>query len=79
MLLQPEIFEECVHSYKSTAPAVRSEGMAGYMEIIVDFEIKSITRFSELFQSSYSYPSNSGKWYHMIRDGLLKCSNGIDK
>lgn len=75
MLLQPEDFQNCVNSYKSTAPDIRNEGMAGYMEVQVEFDVKSLIGFANLFQSSYSYPSNSGKWYQMIRDGLLKCSH----
>ena len=73
MLLQPEKFECCIRSYKATAPNIAYEGMAGYMETHVEFDVSDIKLFSDLWEGARSYPSNRSAWYHTVRAGLLKC------
>lgn len=74
MLLRPEEFEQAVHSYTATAPDVQHEGFAGYMETKVSFEIKDLERFSKLYSSSYTYPSDRSAWYYKVKNGFMECS-----
>jgi hypothetical protein len=73
MLLQPEKLEACVKSYKAKAPLVSMEGMIGYMETEVEFDIKSLKEFTELYESSYTYPSDRCQWYHTVKNAMIKC------
>lgn len=73
MLLTPEKFQAAVVSYKASAPDVTNEGMSGYMETTVEFEVRDLERFSKLFQQSKTYPSDRSKWYHTIRKGIMSC------
>lgn len=74
MLLQPEEFQVCVESYTATAPDVAMEGMNGYMETNVTFEVKDLARFSKLYQESYVFPSDRAKWYGTVKNGIMLCS-----
>jgi len=73
ILLQPELCQRAFTRYNSTTPDVDCEGMRGYISVTVEFEIKDLEEFSKLFESSYVYPTNRSRWYHMIRSGILKC------
>ena len=73
ILLQPEEFQVCVSSYTATSPDVAMEGMNGYMETIVTFEVKDLVRFGKLYEASYVFPSDRSKWYASVKKGLLSC------
>mgnify|MGYP006299486511 CR=1 FL=1 len=72
MLLMPEKFQGAVVSYHATAPDVDNEEFNGYMEVDATFIIKDLTKFGELWQEGYVYPSDRAKWYNGIRRGLDK-------
>lgn len=74
MLLRPEEFEQAVISYTATAPDVTNEGFAGYMETKVVFNIKDLERFSKLYSSSYTYPSDRSAWYYKVKNAFTECS-----
>ena len=74
MLLQPEQFQTAVRSYSATSPDVAHEGMAGYMETKVIFEINDLTTFAKLFEFSRTYPSNRSEWYWKVKQGLMGCN-----
>lgn len=71
MLLQPEKFQRAVRKYTATGPDIQYEGIAGYMETGVEFDIASLKEFTELFEDSYTYPSNRTEWYNAIKNGIL--------
>ena len=71
MLVQAEEFQRAVLKYQATAPDVSSDGMAGYMETKVEFEVLSLSRFAKLYENSRVYPTDRAKWYSMIRNGVL--------
>lgn len=73
MLLQPERMEQAVVSFHATTPLVSLEGVTGYIETTVEFDVKSLTLFTQLYESSYTYPSDRAKWYHTVRTGLTSC------
>lgn len=74
MLLQPEKFQACVTSYSASSPNIDMEGMNGYMETNVVFEVKDLKKFADLFESSYTFPSDRCKWYESIKAGIMLCS-----
>ena len=74
MLLSPAEFQVCVTSYSATSPDMGLEGMNGYMETIVTFEVKDLVRFSKLYESSYVFPSDRSKWYGTVKNGIMLCS-----
>jgi hypothetical protein len=50
------------------------EGMTGYMEVEVVFEIKDLQAFTNLWYHSYKLPSDRSKWYDQIKNATLaKC------
>ena len=63
----------CVSSYTATAPEVSLEGMNGYMETKVTFEVKDLERFAALYKISYVFPSDRPKWYGTVKNGILLC------
>lgn len=73
MLLQPEEFSKAIVRYTSSAPNIEHEGMNGYMETVVKFEVKNLAEFSKLYDGSYIFPSDRAKWYHTVRNGMLGC------
>lgn len=76
MLLQPERMERAVSQYHATTPAVSLEGMTGYMETKVEFEIRSLSEFTQLYESSQTFPSRRDQWYHTVRQAILACDQG---
>lgn len=71
MLLQPEEFSKAVIHFTSSSPNVEHEGMNGYMETVVKFEVKSLMDFSKIYEKSYTFPSDRPEWYRKVRDGML--------
>lgn len=74
MLMQAEEFQQAVLKYHATAPDISSEGMSGYMETKVEFEVLSLSRFAKLYEHSRVYPSDRAKWYSMVKNGVLLCN-----
>lgn len=72
MLLQPEEFSKAVTKFTSSSPNIEHEGMNGYMETVVKFEVKSLAVFSDLYDRTLVYSNPS--WYKSVRDGLLSCN-----
>lgn len=69
MLMNPKDFQMAVYSYSATTPNVEHEGMAGYIETVVTFQIKDL----ELFTTLYSKCSNtSPEWYYTVKNGLMR-------
>lgn len=73
MLLQPEQLERAVSHYRASTPEVSLEGMSGCMATEVEFEIRSLPEFAQLYQRSQTYPSDRSRWYHTVRQGMLAC------
>ena len=73
MLLQPEEFSKAVTKFTSSSPNIEHEGMNGYMETVVKFEVKSLADFSKLYERSYTFPTDRTKWYYTVRNGMLSC------
>lgn len=71
MLLRPEELQHAVYEYTANAPDVEHEGFNGYMETKVVFKIKDLERFTNLYKSSYVYPSDRAKWYSMVKNGMM--------
>lgn len=74
MLLQPERFNNVVHSYTASSPQMQYEGMAGYMEIDAAFDIKDLSGFAKLWDDSYKFPSDRSEWYHKIKSQMMTCN-----
>lgn len=74
MLLQPERFNDAVNSYSASSPQMQYEGMAGYMEVNATFEVKDLSKFSKLWDDSYTFPSDRSAWYHKIKSQLMACN-----
>lgn len=74
MLLMPQTFYMAVHRYNASPPNMDHEGMTGYMEVEVVFEIKDLQAFTNLWYHSYKLPSDRSKWYDQIKNATLaKC------
>jgi len=73
MLLQPKRLEAAVVSYTATKPLVSFEGMAGYIETTVTFNVANLSEFTKLFEDSRSYPSNQTRWYHTLLKEINLC------
>lgn len=67
MLMNTKDFEQAVFKYHATSPAYQSEGVAGYIETTVDFELKSLSQFSELYNAYYKLDCDQRiKWYNDV-------------
>lgn len=73
MMLMPELLQQAVESYCSTAPDVEREEFMGYMEIKATFFIRDLDLFNQLWNKSRIYPSERTEWYHFIRTNVSKC------
>lgn len=71
MLFWPEKFQKAIASYTSTAPDFEGEGFNGYMEVEVEFEIRDLEAFAQLYHASYKLPSDRAQWYHNIKNGAF--------
>lgn len=68
MLMKPIQFQRAVYDYRATTPDVEHEGMAGYIETVVTFNIRDLELFTSLFtECSLVTP----EWYKTVRDSLL--------
>lgn len=67
MLSQPERFEQAISSYSASSPAFQFEGVAGYIETAVTFEINKLDVFTELYYAYYKVDCDRrSKWYYSI-------------
>lgn len=71
MLMHGDKFEQAVTSFKSSAPNFTGEGFNGYIEVSVEFEIKNLTVFAELFSAWYDSPRRS-EFYADIKGKYVK-------
>ena len=76
MLMMPEKFSRAIASYKATAPNVDHEGVIGYLEVSVEFEVRDLEAFTALYRDAYLYPTERAEWYHFIRNGIDKFNPG---
>lgn len=68
MLMKPAQFQRAVYDYRATTPDIEYEGIAGYIETIVTFNIRDLELFTSLFtECSLVTP----EWYKVVKDGLL--------
>jgi hypothetical protein len=72
MLLQPEKFQNAITSYTASSPDVANEGFNGYMEVIVEFYVKDLARFTTLYDESRVFPSDRTAWYNAIRSSMIR-------
>ena len=68
MLMNPATFQRAIHSYSATTPDVEHEGMAGYIETVVTFQIKDLETFTSLYRESSKI---SGEWYNAVKNGMI--------
>ena len=67
MLSQPAKFERAVYKYSATSPAYQHEGMAGYIETEVTFEISDLQSFTALYFEYHNMDTNTrSNWYFNI-------------
>ena len=69
--LQGEKFSNAISSFKLTSPNFSAEGFNGYIEVTVEFELRSLTSFAEIYDSWYEYPRRS-EFYADIREKYIK-------
>jgi len=65
MLSQTKEFEQAIFKYSASSPAYQYEGVAGYIETIVTFEIRDLEKFSNLY-NQYNKLPNRDIWYYNI-------------
>lgn len=53
MQLQGDRFSKAISKVELTAPDYAHEGINGYLETKVTFEVRDLTEFSKLYSSSY--------------------------
>lgn len=70
MLMQGEKFQKAVNAFTSSAPNFKEEGFIGYIEVHVTFQIKDLACFSELYESSYIFPTERAKWYAALKNNF---------
>jgi hypothetical protein len=71
MLMMPEQLYKAVSKYVAFPPDMPAEGMIGYMETYVEFDVKSLDEFTKLWNESYKLPSDRTDWYHRVKSGML--------
>lgn len=68
------LFKEAVHQMHITAsPDFASEGVAGYIETTVEFEIASLEKFTNLWNSYYSLSESRRLDLYGLAKGLGSC------
>lgn len=69
MLAHAERFEKAVTNYAATTPAFQYEGVAGYVETIVTFEVRELEDFTALFMEyrKLSHEHRSTIYHNMLR------------
>ena len=65
----------CISHMAFTAPNFAHEGVAGYIETTVTFEITNLKEFASLWDSFYdSTPEDRTKWYwKVLNENRLHC------
>lgn len=72
MQMQGDEFQQAVLSFSSSAPDYAAEGLAGYVEVKLEIQIRSLEVFTKIWNSWYSYDDRT-EFYNMMRKGLPKC------
>lgn len=70
LLLQGESFQRAVCSYTSTSPDFAHEGVAGYVEVVLTFEIKDLEVFTKIWYGWYKCEDRTGL-YHKMKEGKI--------
>lgn len=71
MQMRGEEFQKAVHSVSYTQPKFDYEGMAGYIETTVTFNITDLQIFTKLYMSWYT-SNNRDYMYRIVRKGLCE-------
>ena len=69
MQLRGEYFQKAVDSVSYTSPRFDFEGMAGYIETTITFQIKDLEIFSKLYKEWY-YSPHRDYYYRLAKTGL---------
>ena len=73
-MCQGPIFSDCVQSMKIIdGPHHQSEGMAGYIETEVEFILKDISKFADLWDSWYTLTNKRKLDLYGLAKGLGDC------
>lgn len=60
-------FSKAVYKYECSSPRFDFEGMAGYVECNISFEIKDLTLFAKIFNEWYSAENRSEFYSQIVR------------
>ena len=67
MQMQPALWSQAITGFKMGKPRFEHEGMAGYIETDVEFQIGSISAFAELWMSWYTESTeNRNRMYQTL-------------
>lgn len=71
MQLRAEHYQKAVDSVSYTTPRFDFEGIAGYIETTITFQIKDLETFTKLYMGWYS-SSNRDYYYRLVKTGITE-------
>lgn len=70
MLINAEDFEQAIRSYSATTPAYQFEGVAGYVETTVTFDVNDLEKLTKLYSGYHKLSSETRcRMYHTMCRG----------
>ena len=69
MQMQGPLFQQAVSSVSFTSPRFDHEGLAGYIETTITFEVHDLAVFSKLYMSWYTYADRDTMYKHALGRG----------
>lgn len=73
LMLSGEDFEQAINNVQFSSPNFAHEGLAGYIEVDVTFDVKDLKKFAEIYLNYYELDHRiKQKLYTQIKTGL-KC------
>lgn len=70
MQLQGKIFSTAIESFTCSRPLFEFEGVSGYIEVTINFNIRELSAFAELWSGWYTYTDRTN-FYHKISSGRM--------
>ena len=73
ILCSGPILEDAIRSVKYSAPNFAHEGLAGYIEVNVEVEIKDLSKFNNIYMAWYSLNDTRRLNLYGLAKGLGDC------